>query len=92
MYQFVRKSNLHKAYKKVLKINPNLKSRINEILCLLLENPYQSKLKTHKLYRKLNLLLASSVDYVYGIVFLIKEIKSKNYIVLVDIGIYDEVF
>lgn len=92
MYQFVWESSFLRAYKKVIKINPNLKSKINETMALLQDNPYHPKLKTHKLHGKLNLLLASSVDYDYRMVFLIKEIESRNYIVLVDIGTHYEVY
>ncbi|MDT3740162.1 MAG: type II toxin-antitoxin system mRNA interferase toxin, RelE/StbE family [Candidatus Kapabacteria bacterium] len=92
MYQFVWEKSFERAFKKVTKNNYNIKSRIFEVLSLMQEDPFQPKLKTHKLHGKLQSLLAASIDFEYRIIFMIREISNIKSIVLIDIGTHDEVY
>ena len=92
MYKLIWDEQFLRKLSKLTKNNSQLKELFRARFDLLEIDPFDPTFKTHKLHGKLNLLLASSVDYDYRIVFLIKEIESKNYIVLVDIGTHDEVY
>ena len=69
-----------------------LKSKIADTLKIMSENPYSSKLKSHKLHGDLSHLLSASIDYEYRIIFSIKKIAEKPYIILIDLGTHEEVY
>ena len=53
-------------------------------------NPFDTRLKTHKLTGKLSGLWALSIDYDCRVVF--KFTKETNEVLLIDIGSHDEVY
>lgn len=67
-----------------------LKKKFWSTLRIFGENPFDSKLKTHKLTGKLSGLWAVTVDYDCRIVF--KFYKETNEVLLIDIGSHDEVY
>lgn len=92
MYQFIWENSFLRAYKKVTKNNFNLKEKIYQTLQLLSENPFNLKLRTHKLHGSLKSLMAASIDYEYRIIFSIDEVNELSSIILIDIGTQDEVY
>ena len=75
--------------KKVSRQNPKLIKRIYVLLDTFLKNPYQSRLKTHKLAGNLKNHFSFSVDYHTRIVFAWKDQRT---IVLISIGSHDQVY
>ena len=53
------------------------------------KNPFNPRLRTHKLTGKLEGLWAFSVDYDYRIIF---KFINEDEILLIDIGAHDEVY
>ena len=78
-----------KSYEKRIKNNPILKQRFEEKLNLFFLNPYDTRLKTHKLSGRLADLWSFSVDYDCRIIF---YFENDTVIVLQDIGTHDEVY
>ena len=89
MLQIKRTDKFKKTYKKWIKKHPDLQDTFNEIIQILMMNPYHNKLKTHKLTAKLKGLWASSITYEYRIIF---EFINENSILLHTIGKHDEVY
>lgn len=92
MYQFVWENSFLRAFKKVTKHNLLLKEKITATLETMVENPYDVKLRTHKLHGNLMNLLSASIDYDFRIIFSIREINDVPSIILIDIGTHDEVY
>jgi addiction module RelE/StbE family toxin len=78
-----------KAYKTKIKENKFIKEKFWESIELFSENPFNIKLKTHKLTGKLKGLWAISTTYDLRIIF--KFLNEKE-ILLIDIGNHDEVY
>lgn len=87
-------NSFKRSYKRLIRKNPQLKTKIFEILELLLENPYNPTVKAHKLKGKLNGLWACWVEYDCRIIYAIKsnENSGEDLILLIDIGTHDEVY
>jgi addiction module RelE/StbE family toxin len=56
---------------------------------LFLENPFDPRLRTHKLTGKLEGFWALSIDYDCRVIF---QFIDKNDVLLIDIGGHDEVY
>ncbi|MCX5896283.1 MAG: type II toxin-antitoxin system mRNA interferase toxin, RelE/StbE family [Proteobacteria bacterium] len=78
-----------KIYKKKVSNNQDLKKKFWDTLKLFTKNPFNQKLKTHKLRGKLEGLWALSITYDCRLIF--KFIK-KDEVLLIDIGGHDEVY
>jgi len=91
VYKLKWHNSFIKVYEKKAKNNIITKNKIMETLRLLVENPQNPKLKTHKLHGILQGLFACSIDYDLRIVFSFDNIES-NTIILIDIGTHDEVY
>lgn len=91
MYELQWDSSFIKAFTRKTKSNVVIKSKIIDSLQLLEENPFNPKLRTHKLQGILKGLYACTVDYDLRIVFSITD-ESPSSIVLIDIGTHDEVY
>ena len=94
MRTIVWDNSFKRSYKCLIRKNPQLKNKIFLILELLVKNPYNPIIKSHKLKGKLDGLWARWVEYDCRIIY---TIKSKNnseeeLIVLIDIGTHDEVY
>ena len=58
---------------------------------LFINDPFEAKLKTHKLTGKLKDLWSFSVDYDHRVVFFFTKERPKR-VILIDIGTHDEVY
>lgn len=94
MRTLVLASSFKRAFKRVVKRQPELQVRIEERLALLAADPFDSQLQTHKLKGKLSGAWACSVEYDCRIVFnFVRNLESgEEEILLIDIGTHDEVY
>jgi addiction module RelE/StbE family toxin len=80
--QFIRLAH------KLIKGNPELDQKLEEVLNALSEDPFNPSLKTHPLHGKLKGKYACSLTYELRIVFKVES----NTIHLLNIGTHDEVY
>ncbi len=94
MMTLVLASSFKRAFKRLVRRQPELQERIEERLMLLASDPFDPLLQTHKLKGKLSGAWACSVDYDYRIVFNFVENpeSGEEEILLIDIGSHDEVY
>lgn len=87
-------SKFKRAFKRLVKKNPQLQDKILATLEMLSNDPFTPSLKSHKLMGTLEGLWACSVAYDCRIVFTFKQDPEtgQDLIVLVDIGSHDEVY
>jgi addiction module RelE/StbE family toxin len=78
--------------RKILKKQAFLVQNIPETLALLSVDPFQARLRTHKLKGELKDSYACSVGYDLRIVFKFVEYEQKQAILLESIGTHDEVY
>jgi len=78
-----------RAYKKKIKGNINLEQKFRNKLEILKNNPFDSRLKTHKLSGKLKDLWSFSIEYDQRVVFYFID---PDKIVFIDIGNHDQVY
>jgi len=71
-----------------LKVHPELKQKVKVLLTQLVKNPFNPKLKTHKLSGNFSDLHASSLSYSYRVVFHI----SNDTITMINIGAHEDVY
>ncbi len=83
-------SSFKKAFKKRIKSTESERDFWHR-LDLFITDPFNLKLKTHKLSGKLKDLWSFSLDYDLRVVFYFTKNKPKK-AVLVDIGTHDEVY
>ncbi|MDJ0590352.1 MAG: type II toxin-antitoxin system mRNA interferase toxin, RelE/StbE family [Pleurocapsa sp. MO_226.B13] len=69
MRTLVWDSSFKRAFKRSVRKNPQLKTKIFVVLELLLENPYNPTLKAHKLKGRLDGLWACWVEYDCRIIY-----------------------
>ncbi len=94
MYELSWHNSFKIAFKKNTKNNLVLRQKIISTLELLQDNPFNPKLKTHKLHGKLQDCWASIVEYDCRIVFefTLHPVSRNKIIALIDIGNHDEVY
>jgi addiction module RelE/StbE family toxin len=87
-------SKSQRAFKRVVRRNPQLRSRIEEVLNLLVEDPFNPSLDTHKLKGDLANVWACSVESDFRILFeFLKDPEGgEDVILLFNIGTHDEVY
>jgi mRNA-degrading endonuclease YafQ of YafQ-DinJ toxin-antitoxin module len=90
MYQLKVSKNFEKKLKKFIKRNPTLKSILKEKLQILQENPFDSRLKTHRLSGPLKDFFSFWLTYEYRIV--IKIYPKEKLIEFYTIGTHEEVY
>lgn len=82
-----------KSYKKFTKNDYKLKSKIDETLDMLSQNPFNKILRTHKLSGKLESFLSCSCGFDCRIIYQINKNKQDEFeILLLDIGTHKEVY
>ncbi|MBW1716842.1 MAG: type II toxin-antitoxin system mRNA interferase toxin, RelE/StbE family [Deltaproteobacteria bacterium] len=83
-----------RAFKRLLKKQPERREEIQKTLRLLLDNPLNPKLETHKLKGKLSGTWACSAGYDLRILFdfVREKDKKEDDIFLIEIGAHDEVY
>lgn len=89
MINMVWDQGFKRAYKKKVKHNEALKGLFWDAIEKFSKNPFNKKIKTHKLTGKLQGLWAFSVDYDCRVIF---NFLGKSEVLLVDIGGHDEVY
>ena len=94
MRTLIWSSTFIRAFKRVMKKQPDLLGDIENTLRLLVEDPFASQLETHKLKGKLAGSWACSVGYDLRIIFdFVKSKKQKEgAIFLIEIGTHEEVY
>ncbi len=83
-----------KRFKKLLRKNPHVQMKVQQVLEFLQQDPFTPALETHKLKGKLEGKYACTVSFDLRIVFVF-EISLENElapILLLDIGTHDEVY
>lgn len=81
--------------KKIQRIKSNsLRIRnIKDTIMLLSENPFETKLNTHKLSGKLSNFYSCSCGYDCRILFSLEPgIDNEQFLLLIDLGTHDEVY
>ncbi|MBM2816502.1 MAG: hypothetical protein HW421_3264 [Ignavibacteria bacterium] len=78
-----------KAYKKKIKNNSILEDKFIEKFEIFKIDPFDSRLKTHKLTGALNELYSFSIDYDIRVIF---SFFTDNQVIFEDIGNHDEVY
>ena len=83
-----------RAFKRLIRKNPQLRSSIAKTLKQLEDNCFHPSLRTHKLTGDLSDIWSCSIDYQYRILFeFIKDPeREENAILLLNIGSHDEVY
>ena len=88
MYRIYSTKTFERRLKQFLKRHPELENTVAEKLDLVIEDPFGSGLKTHKLSGRLMRNWAISLTYEYRILFIIEG----EDIYLTNIGSHDEVY
>jgi addiction module RelE/StbE family toxin len=81
-----------KNARKIVKKQPALAQNIQETLALLSVDPFQPRLRTHKLKGELKDSYACSAGYDLRIIFKFVEYEQKQAILLESMGTHDEVY
>lgn len=94
MRNLVLTSSFKRAFKRLVRRQPELEQQIEERLAILTADPFDPLLQTHKLKGKLSGAWACSVEYDCRIVFnfAANPDSGAEEIVLIDIGTHDEVY
>jgi addiction module RelE/StbE family toxin len=93
MRRLVWEASFRRAFKQRTRRDLALQERILNILDVLVVDPFEPELKTHKLRGQLTGLWACWVEYDCRIVFVFTpDPPNEDAIVLVDIGSHDEVY
>ena len=88
----LRSSVFVRNARKIVKKQPQLAKNIQNTLEILCNDPFQAKLRTHKLKGELKNSYACSAGYDMRIVFKFVEYEQKQAILLESIGTHDEVY
>ena len=94
MKKLIYANAFRRSLKKNILQEPDLRSRIENALRLLSENPFNPSLHSHKLKGKLEPLWACTVDYDFRILFMFmpNPDTGEEAILLVSIGTHKEVY
>jgi len=78
-----------RAYKKRIKGNLLLENKFKNKLEIFINNPFDSRLKTHKLSGKLKDLWSFSIEYDQRVIFYFVD---ENKAIFIDIGNHEQVY
>ena len=94
MRRLVWDTSFRRAFRRVRRRSPELQERIFTVLAALANDPFDPKLKTHRLRGQLEGLWACWVEYDCRIVFALEPDPAgdEEAVVLADIGSHDEVY
>jgi mRNA interferase YafQ len=83
-----------RSFKRSVRRKPELKDKIEHALNLLIENPFNPVLHTHKLKGDLAGSWACTIDFEYRIVFeFVKDSETGEEMILLEaVGTHDEVY
>jgi mRNA interferase YafQ len=82
-------SSFRRAYKKIIKQNPQLKEKLAKSLKIFQKEPFHPTLKTHKLSGELIDLYAFSIGYDCRVVF---KFMRQDEALLITLGPHDKVY
>jgi mRNA-degrading endonuclease YafQ of YafQ-DinJ toxin-antitoxin module len=82
-------SSFLRAYKKIIKGNKTLEGEFNDKLQIFLVNPYDNRLKTHKLSGKLSSIWSFSINFQIRVTFYFVE---STKVIFEYIGTHNEVY
>jgi len=88
MYKIYTSPTFERRLRSFLKKHPDLLEMIQDRLNLLMADPFNPELKTHRLSGKLKDEWAARLTYEYRILFMLKE----NKIFLTNIGSHEEIY
>jgi mRNA interferase YafQ len=91
-FVLLRSTAFVREAKKTVKKQPQIAQNLQTTLELLAMDPFNPKLRTHKLKGDLQDSWACSVGYDLRIIFKFVESESKQAILLESIGTHDEVY
>ena len=91
-FVLLRSSAFVRNARKIIKRQPRLAQNIQNTLELLCSDPFQARLKTHKLKGELKDSYACSAGYDLRIIFKFVEYEQTKAILLESIGTHDEVY
>ncbi len=83
-------SSFKRAFKKQISGRKQIEKEFWDIIEIFIDNPFDNRLKTHKLQGKLKDLWGFTVEYDLRIVFYFTDDDKKA--ILVDIGKHDEIY
>lgn len=89
MIEVTFSNSFKKSFQKKIKNNLPLKKKFWEKVDIFISDPFDVRLKTHKLSGKLKDLWSFSVEYDVRIIFFFPENEKA---VFIDIGTHDEVY
>ncbi|MBI4684764.1 MAG: type II toxin-antitoxin system mRNA interferase toxin, RelE/StbE family [Nitrospirae bacterium] len=89
MIKIIWDQGFKRIYKKKIKNDEELKKKFWNAIELFSNEPFNSRLRTHKLTGRLEGLWAFSVNYDCRVVF---RFLDKSEVLLIDIGGHDEVY
>jgi len=89
-FALVTTQHFERRARKFLRKHPDLRPTLRDTLRDLARDPFQPKLKLHRLGGKLAGVQAVSLTYSYRLTLLLKVTEQE--IVLLDIGTHDEVY
>ena len=93
MRELVLTPKFKRSFKKFVKRNSSLETKIIQILQLIKEDVFATQLSTHSLQGKLSGLKACSCGYDCRILFTVETSQDQTeLIVLLDIGTHSEVY
>ena len=93
MRELVLTPKFKRSFKKFVKRNSSLETKIIQILQLMKEDVFATQLSTHSLQGKLSGLKACSCGYECRILFTVETSQDRTeVIVLLDIGTHSEVY
>jgi len=83
-------SSFNRAIYKKIKNQPGLEEKFWDCTKIFIENPYDRRLKTHKLSGQFKDLWSFTIDYDIRVVFYFT--KNKDESIFIDIGSHNEVY
>ena len=89
MTEIIWDAGFKRGYKKRISPYPILLKKFEDALNIFLINPFDSRLKTHKLSGDLKDCWSLSVDFDVRLIF---KFISSNLVMLIDIGSHEEVY
>lgn len=93
MRKLVWSKTFLRAFKKLAERHPHIQEDIEQTLRILVQDPFDARLRTHKLKGKLDGVWACSVGYDLRLIFeFVKGAEQKDDILLIEIGSHEEVY
>jgi len=89
MTEIVPTSGFRKAFKRKVRGNKNLELRFRDRVAIFQKNPFDPRLKTHRLSGQLQGFWSFSIDYDVRVVFSFIE---QSRVLFVEIGTHEEVY